>query len=123
MIIIDGTEYNVPIVSLKRKAEALDKYAERTVDGRLQREMIGVYVNYYLQFGTGSDTDEYAALWEKITEPEEFHTVTIPDDDGVHEFECYFSNISDRMFKYKDPQAFYKDLTLNMISRDPTRTP
>lgn len=122
MITIDGTEYTVPIVSLKRKAEALDKYAERTEDGRLHREMIGVYINYYIQFGTGADTAAYAALWEKITEPEEFHTVIIPDGDGTHEFECYFSNISDKMFRYKDPQAFYKDLTLNMISRDPTRT-
>lgn len=123
MIIIDGTEYTVPIVSLKRKAEQLDKYAERTVDGALHRELIGIYINYYLQFGTGADVDAYAELWDKITEPEEFHTVTIPDGDGVHEFECYFSNIADSMFKYKDPQAFYKDLTLNMISRYPTRTP
>ena len=122
MITIDGTEYNVPIVSLKRKAEFLDKYAERTEDGKLHREIIGVYYNYYLQFGTGADVTEYAALWEKITEAEEFHTVIIPDGDGTHEFECYFSNISDKMFRYKDPQAFYKDLTLNMISRYPTRT-
>ena len=122
MLIIDGTDYDVPIVSIKRKAEFLDKYGERTVDGVLHREMIGVYINYYIQFGTGSDVDAYAALWEKITEAEEFHTISIPDGDGVHEFTGYFSNISDKMFRYKDPQAFYKDLTLNIISRDPTRT-
>jgi hypothetical protein len=121
MITIDGTEYNVPIVSLKRKAEFLDKYAERTVDGKLHRELIGMYVNYNIQFGTGADVAEYAALWEKITEPEEFHDVIIPDGDGTHSFEGYFSNISDKMFRYKDPQAFYKELTLNIISRDPTR--
>lgn len=122
MITIDGTEYNVPIISIKRKFEFLDKYAERTEDGKLHRELIGGYQNYSIQFGTGTDAAAYAALWEKITEPEEFHTVIIPDGDGTHEFSGYFSNISDEMFKYKDPQAFYKNLTLNIISRDATRT-
>lgn len=122
MIIIDGVEYNVPVISLKRKYEFLDKFAERTEDGKLHREIIGGYLNYSIQFGTGGDVAAYAALWDKITEPEEFHTVSIPDGDGVHTFEAYFAGIGDEMFRYRDPQAFYKSLTLNIVSRDPTRT-
>jgi hypothetical protein len=121
MIIIDGVQINVPIISIQRKFEFLDKFAERDNSGQLRREMIGGYANYSIQFGTGADVAAYAALWEKITEPEEFHTVAIPDGDGVHTFEAYFSGISDSMFKYKEPQAFYKSLTLNIISRSPTR--
>jgi hypothetical protein len=121
MLIIDGVAHNVPIIEIARKAETLDKYAERTMDGKLQRELIGVYINYSIQFGTGADVTAYAALWNAITEPVEFHTITIPDGDGLHSFEGYFANISDKMFKYKDPQAFYKALTLNIISRNPTR--
>lgn len=122
MIMIDGETFNVPVVKINRKADFLDKYAERTEDGKLQRELIGVYINYTINFGTGADAAEYARLWEKITEPQEFHTVTIPDGDGLHTFEAYFAGISDQMFRYRDPQAFYKSLTLNIISRDPTRT-
>lgn len=122
MITIDGETYNVPVIKLTRKADFLDKYAERTEDGKLQRELIGVYINYTINFGTGADTAEYARLWEKITEAQEFHTVSIPDGDGVHTFEGYFAGIGDQMFRYRDPQAFYKGLTLNIISRDPTRT-
>lgn len=121
MIFIDGSEYAVPIVSLSRKADFLDKYAERVETGRLFRELIGVYFNYQIQFGTGADPVEYARLWNKITEKQEFHTVSIPDGDGMHTFEAYFANVGDTMFKYKDPQAFYKSLTLDIISRDPTR--
>ncbi len=121
MIIIDGDVFSVPIVKLARKVDFLDKYAERVETGRLHRELIGVYLNYSIQFGTGADAAEYARLWDKITEPEEFHTVSIPDGDGVHTFEAYFAGIGDEMFKYKDPQAFYKSLKLNVISRDPTR--
>jgi len=122
VITIDGQTYNVPIISIKRRADALDKYAERVETGRLERELIGIYINYSIQFGTGADTAEYARLWLKITEPVEFHTVTIPDGDGVHEFECYFSGISDEFRRYREPQAFYKNLTLNITSRDPTRS-
>lgn len=122
MIIIDGITYNVPVMSLKRKAETLDKFAERTEDGKLHRELIGIYYNYSIQFGSTASAADYAALWNKLTEPVEFHTITLPDGAGVHTFEGYFSNIGDEMRKYKDPQAFYKSLTLNIISRDPTRS-
>lgn len=121
MITIDGVSYNVPIISIKRKFEFLDKFAERTVDGKLQRELIGGYQNYSIQFGSTGSVAEYAALWEKITEPEEFHQVVIPDGDGTHSFQGYFSNIADEMVRYKDPQAFYRNLTLNIISRVATR--
>ena len=44
-IIVDGTYFDLPMVSLKRSADFLDKYAERTEDGVLHRELIGVYYN------------------------------------------------------------------------------
>lgn len=122
MITIDGVLYNIPVISLKRKAETLDKFAERTEDGKLHRELIGIYFNYVIQFGSSASPADYAALWLKLTEPVEFHIITIPDGDSAHTFEGYFSNIGDEMRKYKDPQAFYKSLTLNIISRDPTRS-
>ena len=39
-LIIDGTEYNIPIIELPRKADILDKTAERTEDGGLYREVL-----------------------------------------------------------------------------------
>ena len=49
MIVIDSIDYDIPIVSLSGQADMLDKYAERTVDGVLHRELIGVYDNYEIQ--------------------------------------------------------------------------
>ena len=45
-IYIDGEYFNIPIVSIKRNADFLDKFAERVETGELQRELIGVYFNY-----------------------------------------------------------------------------
>ena len=50
-IYIDGEYFNIPIVSIKRNADFLDKFAERVETGGLQRELIGVYFNYTMSVG------------------------------------------------------------------------
>lgn len=123
MISIDGTTYNIPVLSLTRKADFLDKYAERTEDGVLHRELIGVYYNYQLTFGHTNDTAEYASLWDKLTEPEEFHTVVVPDEDGEsYSFTAYFANVGDTLRRVKDSVTFFKTLTVNFIAKSPART-
>jgi hypothetical protein len=121
MIIIDGKSYNIPVISLKRQAEFLDKYANRTEDGVLHRELIGVFFNYQLQFGITTDTAEYQKLWEKLTEPEEFHTVTVPDEKDKYTFTAYFSNVADEMLRKKANKNFFQNLTVNFIAKAPAR--
>ena len=123
MIIIDGVTYNVPVKSISRKADFLDKYAERTEDGVLQRELIGVYFNYQLQFGRTTDVAEYAALWNKLTEAEEFHTVTVPDESGNYTFTAYFANVGDEMLKQRGASNFWQNLTVNFVAKEPSITP
>ena len=123
-IVIDSTTYNIPILSIKRTAEFLDKYAERTEDGILHRELIGVYYNYSLRFGRTNDTTEYAALWDKLTEPVEFHEVIVPDGDGTPlTFTAYFAGVGDELRKDTDAKTFWKDLAVNFIAQEPARTP
>jgi hypothetical protein len=124
-IIIDGTTYDVPVLSIVRRADFLDKYAERTADGVLHRELIGVYFNYQIKFGMTTDTVKYAALWDKLTEPVEFHTVTVPDEDGTsYTFTAYFSGVGDNLRRIDDSeQTFWKSLTVNFTAQSPERTP
>lgn len=122
-IIIDGTTYNVPVVSVKRRADVVDKYAERTENGVLRREIIGVYFNYQIKFGSTATPSEYAALWLKLTEPEEFHEVTVWDEDGTYTFTAYFSNVSDELRKVDGATTFWKSLTANFTAQSPARTP
>jgi hypothetical protein len=126
-ITIDSTEYAIPIVSLKRKGDFLYKFAQRTNDGNLQAEMIGVYFNYQLKLGTPRTLDDvaaYALLWDKLTEPVIFHTVTVPDETLTpFTYTAYFSTVSDELMKKTDAANFWKNLTVNFIARAPTRTP
>ena len=123
MIIIDSLSYDVPVTSIVRTADFLDKMAERTEDGTLHRELIGVYFNYQLQFGQTTDYAEYEALWLKLTEPEEFHTVTVPDEGGDYTFTAYFAKVSDELRKKAQAANYWKNLTVNFIAQAPARTP
>ncbi len=121
MLYIDGIGYKIDVLSVKRTADFLDKYAERTENGDLERELIGVYFNYKLQLGPGVDRAEYARLWDKLTEPVEFHEVTVPDEDGDYTFTAYFSNVADELLRKVAEKNYWKNLTVNFIAKKPAR--
>lgn len=117
---IDGTTYRVAITSLKRKADILDKYAERTEDGVLHREVIGTYHNYTLSIGIVNDLDLYNTLFSVLSEPIESHIVELPHDHV--QFEGYFSSVQDEIDRIRENGTRYKGLTCNLISVRPRRT-
>ena len=123
-IIIDSTSYDVPVLSLKRSADILDKYAERTENGVLHRELIGVYFNYKLKLGQTLNKSVYDALWTKLTEAVEFHTVTVPNEDGYdYTFTAYFAGVGDELEIIKATGNFWRDLTVNFIAKSPAIVP
>jgi hypothetical protein len=121
-LIIDGITFDIPVVELTRTADFLDKAAERTEDGVLHRELIGVYYNYKLKLGATLDATEYAALWGKLTEPVEFHTVIVPAETGPYTFTAYFANVGDELRKDRGATTFWRSLTVNFIAKSPART-
>lgn len=123
MLTIDGERFSVGVVSLKRKGEFLDKYAQRTESGALERELIGVYFNYQLKLEPSADPAEYDRLWEKLSEPVEFHQVSLPYGQGkTHTFTAYFSNLADELLLQKASRSYWNNLTVNFIAKSPART-
>lgn len=126
-ITIDSVTYDVPVLSIEETCNFLDKYAERTEDGILHRELIGTYHNQRLVFGnpqTAAEITEYYSLWEKLTEATEFHTVTVPDEDGVDfTFDAYFSNVTRKLRKWTSGVTKWRGMTVNFIAQEPKATP
>jgi hypothetical protein len=121
MITIDGISYDINVVSCKRLAVVLDKSAERTADGKLHRQTIGTYYNYKMQFAYGTDTSIYNALYIKLTEPVEFHTIVIP---GGYTFSAYIASVEDDMVRVDDTNtSYYRNLSASFIAKQPARTP
>ena len=122
MLTIDGQNYNLPVIKLTRKMDFLDKYAQRTESGDLERELIGVYFNYSLSIGMGTDPTEYERLWQKLGEAVEFHEVTVYDNLGTKTFTAYLSNVQDELMRYKDGKGYFKGLMVNYTAKSPART-
>lgn len=121
MFMIDGESYNIGAVSIKRDAPFLDKYANRTEDGNLQRDLIGVYYNYTLTFPKINNPSEYNRLYKKVTEPVPYHTVTVPDCIGSITYTAYISAVSDELHRIKDGQNLWGGLTIKFIAKSPNR--
>lgn len=118
MIVIDSIDYDIPIKSIKGAADMLDKYAERTVDGVLHRELIGVYDNYEIEFASSyRDSETYSDLWFKLTEPVPWHTVKFPTIFGEREIEGYFANTRHEVSKQKGGVTYWKGLSTSFVSR------
>lgn len=122
---VDGIHFDIPMVSLKRNADFLDKYAERVETGELLRELIGVYYNFTLTAGTSSDfgDTDYDAFWDKMTEPVEFHDISIPTKNGYYTFKGYISSVSDEYKKILDNEAEFTGFTCKLTAKLPARTP
>lgn len=123
-LIIDGTAYNIPMVSISRNMDFLEKYAQRTEDGDIKLETIGLYKNYTINIGVIEDYDLYDALIDQITDcTNRFHTVVLPDATKDFSFCGYFSSISDQVEKILDEGTRFTGLTWTMTSKKPSKTP
>ena len=124
-IIIDGVQYGtdehpVRITELKRKADILDKYAERSEDGELHREVIGTFHNYSLKLGVRKgDRELYNTLFDVLSAPVASHEVVLPHD-GVS-FRGYFSSIQDDIHLVDDDGFDAQGLQCNLVAMKPRR--
>lgn len=120
-IIIDGVEYNVPLLELERKGDVLDLTANRTEDGVLHREIIGTFYNYTIKIGQCRDRELYETLWNVLTAPTN-HRVELPHDHI--EFEGYFGSCKDNIFLIDEENGNrVRGFSCNLVAVRPARTP
>lgn len=122
---IDGETFDIGVVSLKREAPVLDKFAERTEDGDLNREIIGVYFNYTMTFPEMNiNMNEYARLYDKVTEPVEFHTVTVPGTIGSFTYQAYITGVTDELLRIDLDKNinYWGNLQIKFIAKTPSRS-
>ena len=121
-VIIDGTSYDIPVESLSRKADILDRYAKRVESGYLKRKILGVYYNYELTFGATTNAMLYNSLWDALTAPIEFHEVTVPASSGDYTFTAYFAEISDEMIAQYNGKNYFGNLKVSFVAKVPARS-
>ena len=118
--IIDGVEYNIPIIELPRSFEILDKVAERTEDGGLYREVLGTYLNHDgVIFGTLNDVATYDALIDVLIKPIPYHVITLPISNKYGTANWYISGVKDTVDIELSDGTHFKALTCNLKATVP----
>lgn len=126
VFMVDGKAYSkIHVVSLKRSFAVLDgENAGRTMDGAMQRDIIGTYYNYALEIDPyDSDPAEYDELYETISAPRDSHEVSFPYGSSMLSFEAYVSNGEDELFDICNGKNRWDNFTLNFIAMTPQRRP
>ncbi len=125
---VDGVEYPGVFVKspIHRSFNVLDgENAGRTMDGRMQRDIIGTYYTYRLEFDASlSDPEEYDALFEALSAPVDSHIISVPYGQGSLTFEAYVANGEDDLSRiYRDESKKWDNLTVNFVAMEPQRRP
>lgn len=121
-LVIDGIRIDVGVLSgIEEICDILDRYAYRSQDGVLHREVIGSYQNYKnIKFvdQTDSNYDQYEQLWEILSSPQEFHNIKIAN----FEFRAYISSAKRVIDYYNGNRAYHKGMTCSFTAEKPRRT-
>ena len=118
-LIVDGEEFEVGIITLKRKGDILDKTANRTEDGDLHREVIGTYYNYTMEIRPGKNTAMYNRLFHVLTAPVPYHDVLLPNE--TETVQMYFGSVQDEVAVIQNGVTYYKNLSCNLVCKKPRR--
>lgn len=123
---VDGIAYpSLHVLSVKRSFSILDgPNAGRTMDGAMQRDIVGTYYNYSLTIDpSDSGPEEYDALYEALSAPQNSHMISVPYGRSVISFDAYVTNGEDELFDILDGKNRWDNLTINFIAMSPQRRP
>lgn len=122
IIIIDGITYPVNIVSFQETSKFEDKYLNRTEDFNIQRELAGIFFNYEIELGDNQDQEIMQALYTKLHELTDFHTVTLPHNSSSQTFKAYITDTSRKLKKQVDGSNIWGGFTINFVAKAPQIT-
>ena len=121
---IGNSIFRVGLVSLSRSFRVDEKYRVTTEDGKIRREIRGIYTDYAVEIGD-VDQEQYDLLIETLTSTEESQTVTLPYGRvGTITFQAACECISDGI-SYIDEddegndEYFWDNLTVTFTAFEP----
>lgn len=122
---IDGQSFAVDVTSLKRSGKVTDgKNAGRTADQCMYRDVRGTFYNYSVSLNTSLlSVADYDTLYELLTAPVAFHSVTLPYAQSTYTFDAYVANVDDVLKRIAAGVNYWGDMTFNFIAKAPKRRP
>ncbi len=128
MFTIDGRSYNVDVLlgSLRRSFEIREGPGSLSyLDGDEDPDIIGTYYHYSFEVNASKvSREDYDALYEKLSEPAKYHTVSFPyGRAGMLTFEGRMLSGEDAMLKGPKNNREWGNLSIEIRAKKPQRTP
>lgn len=124
-VMIDGQYFNIliPEGGIKRSFAVTDTdKAGRVLTGAMQRDIIGTFYNYTIQFETRNlSPDEYDDLYRILSAPVDSHNITVPYGQTVLNFNAYVTGGEDTLNRIRKNTNDWSGLSINFIAMEPQR--
>lgn len=124
MFTIDGQNFaSVNVSALSRGFEVKDGGNEGfALSGLHLRDVVGVYLTYTLTIDAALlSPADYDALFEILSAPKDYHTVTFPYGQSTITFEAEITEGGDNLLLSEDTYNTWQDLSITFRSRKPVR--
>ena len=123
--VMDGIEYNIDVMSIKRKFSVLDTdKSGRTQDGEMYRDIVGTYYNYSMTVAQkGDDAASLDKFWEAVSKPRTSHTCVFPYGQSTLSQEMYITSGEQDVNRIYFNRTDWNEITLNFIAMSPKVLP
>lgn len=122
MITIDGTQWSIPCKISRVSEMRASEISGMLLNKQYFADVLGTFLQYnldlYVPFGK---EEEYADLYEKLTEPVGSHTFTVPYNQGEREITGRIENVNDTLIE-RTSGHYWMDISFNVISNNPSKT-
>lgn len=121
--IIDGIPWDVPC-SVKRTAEmTASEISGMLLDKTYFNDVIGTYMSYTVALAVPFDMEnEYAALYDMLTDPVAFHSMTFPYNGEDLNINARIQVVSDDYVRQPNNGRYWRNTEFTAIATAPTRT-
>ena len=118
---MDGIEYNVQVMSLKRSFKVKDAIrASETQNGSIHRNLIGTYYNYTMTVREkNGDRAALDAFWDAISKPVTSHVCVFPYNQTIITQKMYVTTGTQDILRLQASGAQWGDITVNFTAQAP----
>lgn len=123
--LMDGEEYNVQVLSLKRQFEVKDAIASKVAQsGDIYRNLVGTYYHYTIVVREkDGDREALDRFWDAISQPVESHVCVFPYNQSMITQEMYVTTGNQAITRLYSGGAEWNDITVNYKARVPKVLP
>lgn len=122
---LDGKNYNVRVMSLKRVFKVLDTdKTTRFLNGGIYRDIVGTYYNYEMTVSSRqNDMASLDALWDAVSQPADSHVCVFPYNQHKMTQRMYITS-GEQQLKNISPSMYqWGEIKLSFVATDPKVVP